>query len=214
LSCPAGRSGSWSRGPECRRASSTGWDRATLPLCQAWSTFGPQPLGAERFATVARGTSFAQVTGAILGKQARVQNPDKEEGAGSSPARPTAPTLTCRNARRSDLSVAPLSWVAWAQRSYNASVRADSAVATPRRGAQSAGGVVVAPSAVDGARGVVIFRSTRTLDEYSRAQQTRLCQFIRASRPRTTSPAANMTRKTTRSQMNSITDSRIPLYCQ
>ena len=33
---------------------------------QAWSTFGPHAIGAERFATVSNGTSFAQVAGAIL----------------------------------------------------------------------------------------------------------------------------------------------------
>ena len=45
----------------------------------AWSTFGPQAIGAERFATVSSGLhSFEQVAGAILGKQARVQNPDRD----------------------------------------------------------------------------------------------------------------------------------------
>ena len=44
-----------------------------------WSTFGPHPIGPERFATVSSGTSFAQVAGAILGKQAGVENPDKDE---------------------------------------------------------------------------------------------------------------------------------------
>ena len=48
----------------------------------AWSTFGPHPIGTERFATVSSGTSFAQVAGAILGKQARVENPDKTAMAG------------------------------------------------------------------------------------------------------------------------------------
>ena len=37
----------------------------------AWSTFGPQAIGTERFATVSSGRSFEQVAGAILGKQAR-----------------------------------------------------------------------------------------------------------------------------------------------
>jgi hypothetical protein len=50
-----------------------------MPPRQAWSTFGPHAIGAERFATVSSGTSFAQVVGAILHKQARVQNPDKDE---------------------------------------------------------------------------------------------------------------------------------------
>ena len=36
----------------------------------AWSTFGPHPIGCERFLTVSNGTSFAQATAAILGKQA------------------------------------------------------------------------------------------------------------------------------------------------
>jgi hypothetical protein len=36
----------------------------------AWSTFGPHPIGYERFLTVSNGTSFAQATAAILGKQA------------------------------------------------------------------------------------------------------------------------------------------------
>ena len=64
---------------------------APLPLRagRAWSTFGPHAIGPERFATVSSGTSFAQVAGAILGKQARAQIPDKDEAAGSSPARPT-----------------------------------------------------------------------------------------------------------------------------
>jgi hypothetical protein len=48
---------------------------------RAWSTFGLHVIGTERFATVSSGTSFAQVAGAILGKRARVQNPDKDEVA-------------------------------------------------------------------------------------------------------------------------------------
>ena len=48
----------------------------------AWSTFGPQPIGAERFATVSGDTWFAQVAGAILQKQASLQNPDKDEVPG------------------------------------------------------------------------------------------------------------------------------------
>src|SRR5215218_2147008 len=47
----------------------------------AWSTFGPHAIGAEWFATVSSGTSFAQVAGAILGKQARVENLDKDQVA-------------------------------------------------------------------------------------------------------------------------------------
>src|SRR5215216_5775629 len=45
----------------------------------AWSTFGPHAIRAERFTTVSSGRSFAQVAGVILGKQARGQNPDKDE---------------------------------------------------------------------------------------------------------------------------------------
>jgi hypothetical protein len=44
-----------------------------------WSTFGPDAIGAERFATVFSGTSFVQVARAILQERARVQNPDKDE---------------------------------------------------------------------------------------------------------------------------------------
>jgi hypothetical protein len=53
-----------------------------LPPRQAWSTFGPHPIGAERFATVSSSASFAQVAEAILGKHARVENPDKTPMAG------------------------------------------------------------------------------------------------------------------------------------
>ena len=56
----------------------------------AWSTFGPHPIGAERFVAVSSGRSFAQVAGAILRKQAQGQNPDKDEVPGSSPGRPTS----------------------------------------------------------------------------------------------------------------------------
>ena len=44
-----------------------------------WSAFGPHAIGVERFAAVSNGPSFAQVVGAILQKQARVENPDKDE---------------------------------------------------------------------------------------------------------------------------------------
>jgi hypothetical protein len=40
---------------------------------------GPHAIGTERFPTVSSGSSFTQVAGVILGKQARVQNPDKDE---------------------------------------------------------------------------------------------------------------------------------------
>ena len=52
----------------------------------AWSTFGPQSIGPQRSPAVSSGTSFAQVPGAILEKQARVQNPDKDEVPGPRPA--------------------------------------------------------------------------------------------------------------------------------
>ena len=42
-----------------------------MPPRPAWSTFGPHPIGAERFVTVSSGRSFAQVAGTILRKQAR-----------------------------------------------------------------------------------------------------------------------------------------------
>src|SRR4029453_11628507 len=96
-------------GPECWGASATGQDQATLPSRQAWSTFGPHAIGAERFATVSSGRSFAQVAGAILQKQAPGQNPDKDEAAGSSPARPTTPGLTCGNTCRRSPSIAVVS---------------------------------------------------------------------------------------------------------
>jgi hypothetical protein len=50
-----------------------------MPPRPAWSTFGPHPIGAERFVTVSSGKSFAQVAGTILRKQAQGQNPDKDE---------------------------------------------------------------------------------------------------------------------------------------
>jgi hypothetical protein len=46
-----------------------------------WSTFGPHPIGTERFVAVSSGTLFVQVAGTILRKQALVQNPDKDEVA-------------------------------------------------------------------------------------------------------------------------------------
>jgi hypothetical protein len=52
---------------------------------RAWSTFGPHAIGAERFLAVSSGTSFAQVAGPILQKQARGLNPDKDEVPGLSP---------------------------------------------------------------------------------------------------------------------------------
>jgi hypothetical protein len=44
-----------------------------------WSTFGPYAIEPERFTAVSSGTSFVQVARAILGKQERVRNPDKDE---------------------------------------------------------------------------------------------------------------------------------------
>ena len=49
------------------------------PKHSTWSTFGPHTIGAERFAAVSSGKSFAQVAGAILRKQVPGQNPDKDE---------------------------------------------------------------------------------------------------------------------------------------
>jgi hypothetical protein len=46
----------------------------------AWSTSGEHAIGSERIATVSSGTSFALVAGAILGKQARVENPEGTPG--------------------------------------------------------------------------------------------------------------------------------------
>ena len=44
--------------------------------------FGPHATGAERFVAVSNGPSLAQVADAILGKQARVEIPDKTHMAG------------------------------------------------------------------------------------------------------------------------------------
>jgi hypothetical protein len=41
------------------RCPQTGSDRATLLRRQAWSTIGPQPIGAEPFPTVSSGASFS-----------------------------------------------------------------------------------------------------------------------------------------------------------
>ena len=56
--------------------------------------------GSQRSPVVSSGRSFAQVAGAILRKQAQGQNPDKDEAAGSSPARPTNRPVTSGNAGR------------------------------------------------------------------------------------------------------------------
>jgi hypothetical protein len=47
------------------------------------------PSGSQRSPAVSSGRSFAQVAGAILGKQAQGLNPDKDEVPGSGPGRPT-----------------------------------------------------------------------------------------------------------------------------
>ena len=59
-----------SQGPRCG---------APLPprAGRAWSMFGPHAIGTERFLAVSSGASFAQVAGAILGKQAVVQISDR-----------------------------------------------------------------------------------------------------------------------------------------
>ena len=44
---------------------------------QALATFGPHAIGTERSLAVSNGASFAQVTAAIQGEQARMENPDK-----------------------------------------------------------------------------------------------------------------------------------------
>jgi len=48
-----------------------------------------EPSGSQRSRAVSISKSFAQVEGAILGKRACGQNPDKDEAGGSSPPRPT-----------------------------------------------------------------------------------------------------------------------------
>src|SRR4029450_1976483 len=71
------------------------WSAAAAPAGgRAWSTFGPHAIGTERFATVSSGPSFAQVVGAILGKQAPVQNPDKGAVPSRSSDRVTHRTVT------------------------------------------------------------------------------------------------------------------------
>jgi hypothetical protein len=54
-------------------------ERRCPASARAWSRFCPHAIGAERFVAVSSGTSFAQVEGAILGKRACGQNPDKDE---------------------------------------------------------------------------------------------------------------------------------------
>jgi hypothetical protein len=57
-----------------------------------------EPSGSQRSPAVSSGRSFAQVAGSILRKQARGQNPDKDEVGGSSPPRPTKWPPTSKNA--------------------------------------------------------------------------------------------------------------------
>jgi hypothetical protein len=86
------------RGSPCQARSAT--RSAAAPASgRARSTFGPHAIGAERFPTVTGGSSFTQVAGAILQKQARVQNPDKDEVPGSSPGRPTTQPSRSRSRR-------------------------------------------------------------------------------------------------------------------
>ena len=66
----------------------------------AWSTFGPHAIGVQRFPTVSNGLQRHVVRAGHRcnpGETSLGQNPDKDEGAGSSPARPTVPALTCGN---------------------------------------------------------------------------------------------------------------------
>ena len=64
----------------------------------------------------------SQVASAIQGEQAPGQNPDKDEAAGSSPARPTTPVLSYGNAHRWSPSLVLLLRLALAQRCLNASL--------------------------------------------------------------------------------------------
>ena len=67
---------------ECRRSAA-----ATVGLVHVWSTSPSEPSGSQRSPAVSSGRSLAQVAGAILRKQARGQNPDKD-GAGHLWGRP------------------------------------------------------------------------------------------------------------------------------
>src|SRR4029450_6711993 len=58
--------------------------------------------GSQRSPAVSSSTSFAQVAGAILGKQACGQNPDKDEAGG-----PVPPTPTTRLDQRKPRSPCP-----------------------------------------------------------------------------------------------------------
>ena len=83
----------------------------------AWSTFGPHAIGTERFATVSSDASLRR-SQLRSWKQAPVQNPDKDEGAGPSPARPTNRFVTSRNAGRSASGASPIVYVPFGMRSW------------------------------------------------------------------------------------------------
>jgi hypothetical protein len=73
-------------------------------LDHVWSTTHRNP-------TVASGTSFAQVPGTILGKPARVQNPDQDEVPGSRPvAGPQLPIDLAMAAIRRTIALLLVRW--------------------------------------------------------------------------------------------------------
>jgi hypothetical protein len=76
-----------------------------IPAGPAWSMFGPHATGAERFATVSNGTPLAQVAGAILREQARVQNPDKPRCRPAGGARSSVKIGVVAHQRRMSLVV-------------------------------------------------------------------------------------------------------------
>src|SRR5215218_8883199 len=90
LACRGGAGGVClaSQGP--RRGAPPPADGAGL--VHVWSTGHRSPA----VHNVSCGTSFAQVAGAIQGKQARVQNPDKDAVPGSSPSLRAATTRAHR----------------------------------------------------------------------------------------------------------------------
>jgi hypothetical protein len=67
LPCPNGRSGAWSQKNRSAERSATGRDRNLGPRLVHMPS---EPSGFQRSRTVSNGTSFAQATDAILGKQA------------------------------------------------------------------------------------------------------------------------------------------------
>jgi hypothetical protein len=104
------------------RGSLVGGSRRGLP-CQARSAMrraaapasgvlGPRlvhapsdPSGSQQSPAVSSGSSFGQVAGAILRKQARGQNPDKDEVPGSSPGSPANHSRSSRPPGRSSTVV-------------------------------------------------------------------------------------------------------------